>query len=172
MKAALPRAGETITGAFVWGMAMCLSAQAALWISIAAKTSHYWGLAILCLSGGALAFPIAIYLIRLFALGRPARIWFVLSLFFLSMSTLGITALIFSQIYRLYYAQWHDPAFSVPWAYQFVFTTLSAFYQFAVIGTRLYLPVGIFALVCAALMIARRHVSRRQKTPRARFSTS
>ena len=39
---------------------------------------------------------------------------------------------------------------------QFVYTSAAAVYQFAVMGVRLYLPLGAVVLFGTALMIARR----------------
>jgi hypothetical protein len=57
--------------------------------------------------------------------------------------------------YRLFYAQWHRPFGTRIWAYQFIFTSAGAVYQFLVMGLRLYLPVGLPILAGTSLWLAR-----------------
>ena len=64
--------------------------------------------------------------------------------------TIGTTALLFALQYRIYYAQWHMATLSIGWIFQFVFTTASAMYLFAVQGLRTMLPLGPLALLVAA----------------------
>ncbi len=136
---------------------MALSAQAALWISIAGQTGHFWALSALCFSGGVIAWPFALFAVRLTVPDRSAEVVFGAALVFLSVSTISVTAGIFAILYRAYYAQWHGDPFTWLWVIQFVFTTASALYQFAVIGLRLYLPVGFIFLLLAAFLLARHH---------------
>lgn len=136
---------------------MSLSAQAALWINIAAETTHYWSLSALWFAGGLFAYPFALFAIRFVARNRPDEIAFAAAVIFLSLATILITALIFAVIYRNFYAQWHGPFPSRLWVFQLVFTTAAALYQFAVMGMRLYLPLGAIFLLAASVMIARRH---------------
>ncbi|PWW04371.1 hypothetical protein DFR52_1011069 [Hoeflea marina] len=136
---------------------MGLSAQAALWINIAAQTSHYWSLSALWFAGGMLAFPFALFAIRFLSRNRPGKIAFAAAIVCLSLATVLVTALIFAVVYRNFYAQWHGPFPSRLWLLQLVFTTAAALYQFAVIGMRLYLPLGAIFLLAASLGIARRH---------------
>lgn len=69
---------------------------------------------------------------------------------------MGLGALGFALLYRSAYSQWHDPAFTVGWAVQSVFTMAGAIYYWAVLGTRLILPWAIVPLVIGALAFARR----------------
>ena len=68
-----------------------------------------------------------------------------------------MTSAIFAVIFRQYYAQWHGDPFTRIWLVQLVFTTASALYQFAVLGIRLYLPVGVIFLFAASWLLADRH---------------
>ena len=68
----------------------------------------------------------------------------------LSLATIGITAPLFAFDYRQYYSTWHEEAFTVTWMFQFVFTTAGALVQFAVLGVRLYFPLGFLALFVAS----------------------
>ncbi|MNY76595.1 hypothetical protein D3C86_2162310 [compost metagenome] len=62
--------------------------------------------------------------------------------------------MLFALDYRAFYARWHADAGTRAWLYQFAFTSLVAFYQFLVLGIRLYLPVGGAALLAASLWLA------------------
>lgn len=150
---AVPPLAAFFLGATAWGAAMGLSVQLALWMAIAAETFRYWQLTILFFAGGLIAWPIAIFFIRFSALGRSAEIWFAASIVFLTSCTIGVTSAIFALLYRSFYVQWHGEVFSMLWFVQLVFTTASALYQFAVIGLRLYLPLGALFLLAAALII-------------------
>jgi hypothetical protein len=58
--------------------------------------------------------------------------------------------------YRSFYSRWHAPFGSVIWMFQFVFTGASAVYQFAVLGSRLFMPLGLLFLVATSLYLAKR----------------
>jgi hypothetical protein len=172
LKGALPGWRDALYGALCWGLAMAASAQVAMWNTNRAETFHFWSLSFLYLFGAALAWPLALMLVRFFALGRRAETWFCAVLVFLSTATIGVTASLFALIYRIFYSQWHSEAFSTPWFYQQIFTTASAFYQFAVMGLRLYLPFGALALLAVALVVARRRARNVKRKPVRRFSTT
>ncbi|MCI5075445.1 hypothetical protein [Oricola sp.] len=80
----------------------------------------------------------------------------VFAAFALTGFTLASTAAVLALDYRAYYAQWHSEVLSKVWLYQQVFTALGSTYQFAVIGIRLYWPLGVVALVPASWWLARR----------------
>jgi len=71
------------------------------------------------------------------------------------LATIGISAAIFSLQYRLYYSQWHHPAFTIGWAFQMLFTTASSVYLFSVQGLRLLLPFGPVGLIVATLVFVK-----------------
>ncbi|EDQ33445.1 hypothetical protein HPDFL43_09422 [Hoeflea phototrophica DFL-43] len=152
---------ETLLGAIGWGAAMALSAQASLWLSNAALTSHYWNLTALTFAGAALAWPLSLSAFRFLAFGRGREPAFAAAVLCLIVFTIGITAVLFAIIYRNFYAQWHGDPFTKLWLIQLAFTSASALYQFAVVGLRLYLPLGVVLLFAAAVLLARGH--RRQK---------
>lgn len=112
--------------------------------------------AVLYAAGGAIAFPLAWALAGLIAGHRPRQTAFAAAFVSLGSITMGVTALLYALQYRSYYAEWHADAFTLTWVVQFVVTTLVAIYQFAVLGIRLYFPVGFVALVAASLWFARR----------------
>ncbi|OCW58781.1 hypothetical protein AWJ14_00375 [Hoeflea olei] len=163
LRAARPGWRDAILGAIGWGAAMSLSAQLALWLSMAALTSHYWSLSALVFAGAALAWPPSLALIRFLAFGRSRETAFAAAFLCLSVLTIGITAAIFAIIYRNFYAQWHGEPFTKLWLLQLAFTTASALYQFAVLGLRLYLPLGLAFLFGASWLLARSH--RQEKLP-------
>ncbi len=78
----------------------------------------------------------------------PKRL--AIALVIIPLATVGAAAFLFAMHYRIYYSQWHMPTFTLGWTVQFVFTTLSAFYLFAVQGLRMILPFGPIALFVAA----------------------
>jgi len=164
----VPSIPALVLGAVGWATAMGLTAQFALWLGIAAETFRYWQLTILFSAGGLMAWPVAIFLIRFCSLGRSVEVWIAASILFLSTSTIAITSSIFALIYRSYYVQWHDTVLTKLWLIQLVFTTASALYQFAVIGLRLYLPIGPLFLLAAALIITITGISEAKRRP---FST-
>lgn len=143
-------------GAAIWGLAMGASAVAALLFDQWETTERIRTVAVLFAMGGALAFPVAWTLATLLTRGRRQETAFAASFVSLAAATIGLTALLYALQYRSYYAEWHAPAFTVTWAFQFVFTGLVAAYQFAVLGVRMYFPLGFVALIAAALWFARR----------------
>lgn len=105
--------------------------------------------------GGAIAFPIALYLARLLAVGARAEPAFATAFVSLAAATIGFTALFFALDYRSYYAQWHAEPLTRFWAIQFIHTSAGAVYQFAVLGLRLYFPLGFIALFAGSLISLR-----------------
>ena len=152
---------ETAFGALGWGAAMALSTQAALWLSMAAITEHYWSLTALTFGGAALAFPLSLMAFRFIAFKRSREVAFAAAFLCLTIFTIGVTSLVFAIIYRNFYAQWHGDPFTRLWMYQLIFTAASALYQFAVIGVRFYLPLGVLFLFAASLMLARSYGPRK-----------
>ena len=112
-------------------------------------------IAVLYLAGAFVAFLPALWLGRLLSVGGKREAAFAALFLSLGVMTIGLTATFYALDYRSYYTEWHAPAFSVTWAFQFVFTVAGALYQFAVLGLRLYLPFGLLALFAAALWFAR-----------------
>ncbi|MDF1607476.1 hypothetical protein PZ897_04740 [Hoeflea sp. YIM 152468] len=148
---------EGISGALGWGAAMAISAQASLWLSMAALTSHYWSLTALVFAGAACAWPLSLALFRFIAFRRRREAAFAVAFLCLTLFTIGLTSAMFAVIYRAFYAQWHGDPFTKLWLAQFVFTVASALYQFAVQGVRLYLPLGVVFLGLASYGLAWAH---------------
>lgn len=148
---------DVVYGAIGWGAAMAISAQASLWLSVAALTSHYWSLTAIAFAGAALAWPFSLVAFRFIAFRRAREAAFAAAFICLTVFTIVATSAIFAVIYRTYYAQWHGDPFTKIWLYQLFFTTASALYQFAVLGIRLYLPLGVMFLFGASWLLASRH---------------
>ena len=112
-------------------------------------------IALLFGGGAAIAFPVGLTLARFVSSGRSAERSFAACFLGLSLSTIGVTAMIFAFDYRSYYATWHEEMFTITWMFQLVFTTAGALIQFAVLGVRLFFPLGFAALFVASLWFAR-----------------
>ena len=156
LRDAAPTPRLAIFGALGWGLVMGISAVASL-LSVDWETSARIRLVgLLFFFGAAFAFPIGWTLAGLLTRGRGRETAFAASFVALAVTTLGMTGLLYALQYRSYYAEWHAPAFTVTWAFQFVFTGLVAAYQFAVLGVRMYFPLGFAALFATALWFASR----------------
>jgi hypothetical protein len=108
--------------------------------------------------GAFIAFPVAAWVLR-----RAPHHWqtgqrFALAFVGLSLVTIGLTALIFALHFRAYFAEWHDDHLSVRLIFETVFTLLSAVYQFLVLGLRLYIPLGLVALLVASWSFATKRI--------------
>ena len=152
---ALPALGRVMVGATLWAVLMGLSA----WYGVSALDWETRGritsIILLFAAGAFFAFPLGILVARLLT-GRGGReVAFAAAFLSLAVATIGITSLIFAFDYRTYYAEWHDDELSIRLVFEVVFTTLSAVYQFAVLGVRLYFPVGFLGLFVASWWFAR-----------------
>lgn len=155
LRRSLPSLGTAATGAACWSAVMAASAITALWMLGWQTPGKFSEVALIFAVGGALAFPIGLFVARLVALGRSAETAFAAAFLALSLATIGLTAAIFAFDYRQYYATWHDETFTIRWVYEFVFTIAGALVQFAVLGARLYFPIGFVGLFLAAIWFAR-----------------
>ena len=146
---ALPARREAVIGSLTWAVAMAISAIIGLLLRGWDQPDRIAAIAGVYAVGALIAFAPAIWLARWVGRGRRDTT-FAATLLLLPVATCGLTAFLYGMQYRLYYAAWHDHAFTVRWGFEFVFTTLAAVYQFLVLGVRLYLPLGALALVAAA----------------------
>ena len=105
--------------------------------------------------GASIGFPVALFLARFVSAGRSAEAAFAAMFLALSLSTLGVTALLFALDYRSYYSRWHEDFGTITWIFQFVFTIAGAVVQFAVLGMRMFLPLGLAGLFLVSLWFAR-----------------
>ncbi|WP_168247381.1 MULTISPECIES: hypothetical protein [unclassified Mesorhizobium] len=154
LRDALRPAGKAVVGAVLWGLAMAASAFLNLYHWETPGRIRF--VMLLYALGGALAFPVGLTLARLASRGRHWETALAAAFICLLGATLAFTGGLFALQYRSYYAEWHAPAFTLTWAFEFVFTILTALYQFVVLGVRLYFPFGLAALVAASIWFARR----------------
>ncbi|SDA74964.1 hypothetical protein [Mesorhizobium qingshengii] len=153
IRRALPGWRTALFGALLWAMSM--GASVLVNLDAWETPEKIRTVSMLFASGGALAFPVGLFAARLVSLGRHWEVAFAAAFVCLAAATIGLTGGLFALQYRSYYAEWHAPAFTLTWAFQFVFTTLVALYQFVVLGIRLYFPTGFVALFAASVWFAR-----------------
>ncbi|MBC2773292.1 hypothetical protein H6M51_10480 [Rhizobium sp. AQ_MP] len=152
----LPPKGFWLGGAIGWALAMALSFQLSVHLFGRATSSHDLALTLIYGFGGMLGWLVALPCIR--AVTHKAAPQTVLAawLLLLGVVTVGAIAGVYALQYRTFYAHWHAPFLSRIWAYQQIFTTASALYQFAVLGLRHLLPAGLAMLLVLSLVMARR----------------
>ncbi len=151
--------GKIVLFSLIWAALMALSAAGMLSLS----RDGVFGdearqLTWLFALGGFVALPVA----RL-CLGLVPDDWsktqrFASAFILVGAATVGFTALFFSISFQAYFSQWHDDHLSKRLVFETVFTILSAFYQFLVLGLRLYIPFGLIALTGAAWAFAQRRI--------------
>lgn len=150
----MPSPALALAGAVGWGAAMGANAFVPLWLADWASPARIARVSALFALGAAAAFPLGHVLFRLLARRDRAETRFAAAFLAFAVTTAGTTALLYALHYRVYYAQWHGDALSLEWALQLFFTTLGAFFQFSVLGLRLYFPWGAAALVLLSLSYA------------------
>jgi hypothetical protein len=155
VRRAVPSTVAALFGALLWAVAMGASALTGLWLDNWETPEKIRFVVLLYAMGAALAFPIGLFAARLISLDRQAEVAFAAAFICLLAATLAFTGGLFALQYRSYYAEWHAEAFTVLWAFELVFTSLTALYQFVVLGIRLYFPLGFVALAIASVWFAR-----------------
>jgi len=135
---------------------MALSAAFAVYRHNGLHTDRLSALLFVYFLGGALAWPLALKAAGICGRGKPIETRFAACLLCLAIATMAMTAFLFALDYRIFYARWHAPFGSIIWMFQFAFTGASAVYQFGVLGSRLFLPLGFIWLPVASLYLARR----------------
>jgi hypothetical protein len=151
----LPSLAMAVTGAGCWAAIMATSAFTNLWARGWQTPGSFAAVVLLFALGAAIAFPVGLTAARFVSLGRSAETAFAAAFLALSLATVGVTAVLFALQYRQYYAAWHADFLTITWGFQLVFTTATALVQFAVLGTRLFFPLGFVALFLASLWFAR-----------------
>ena len=156
LRAAKPPYPDLFAGALLWGMQMLAAAMLGLYLRNGLQTSRLGEVAALYFLGGLLSWPFALPVARFLAYNRQPEARFAAFFVTLTAATILMTAFLFAMEYRIFYSRWHAPFGSVVWAIQFVFTGVSAVYQFLVIGLRLFLPLGLVCLVASSYHLAKR----------------
>ncbi|WP_246800742.1 hypothetical protein [Mesorhizobium amorphae] len=151
----MPSLRTAFLGAVLWGATMGASALINLLLDDWETPAKIRFVSLLYAAGGVLAFPVGLFLARLVSRGRHWEVALAAAFVCLLAATLAFTGGLFALQYRSYYAEWHAPAFTITWAFELVFTGLTALYQFVVLGIRLYFPLGFAALAVASVWFAR-----------------
>jgi hypothetical protein len=153
---ALPPFLPTFGGALLWGIAMGASAMIGLLAENWETPHKIRAAATVFAIGGFAAFPFALIAARFLSYERSRETAFAAA--FLSFAAVTVLAVgcFYALDYRSYYAEWHAEAFTRIWFLQFAHTIAAALYQFAVLGLRLFFPLGFIGLIIASAWFARR----------------
>ena len=146
---------QSVVFGLLWGCFLAIHSVGKLYWSGWQEPSAIWQLALLMFVGTSIGGAFGWFFSIWFSAHRIAPKRFAASFVLILIITVGTTALLFALQYRLYYSQWHMPAFSIGWFFQLLFTGLSALYLFAVQGLRLLLPFAPVGLIIAAILFAR-----------------
>jgi hypothetical protein len=142
----------------IYGAAIAFNTFFAMhWINDFA-TDRTWSIITTYFLGAVIAFLVCAFIIRLLLGWLKARSWpvrIILVITLVTGATIGITALLYALEYREFYAKWHSEAFSRIWFFEQAFTILVAFYQFAVLGIRFYLPLAPLILILTSSILLR-----------------
>jgi hypothetical protein len=153
---AAPSAAASLIGTLAWAAANGLSATVGLLLLRDWQTpASIAQVAAIFVIGSAVSFFPAIWLARFLIRCHRVERRFAAAFLTLAVVTIAATAAVYALQYRSYYAQWHEPVGTITWVFQFVFTGLSAAYQFAVLGLRLFFPLGFLALFGISYWVAR-----------------
>ena len=153
---ALPPLLPALGGALLWGVAMGASALLVLVFENWETPQKIRTVTALFALAGALAFPFGLTLARFLSYRRGQQTAFAAAFLSFAFTTACATGGLYALDYRAYYAEWHADMFSRIWFLQFIHTIAAALYQFAVLGLRLFFPVGFVALLVASFWFARR----------------
>lgn len=155
LQAAVPSRREILLGTPLWGALMTVSMLSTLYMRNGLLTSHLSSLVVVYFAGGMIGWTFALPAARYLAHHRPVETRFAAFFLALSSATLAATAFLFAMDYRWFYARWHAPFGTITWMFQFVFTSASATYQFAILGFGLFLPLGLACLAIVSLRLAK-----------------
>lgn len=153
---ALPAWLFPLLAPLVWAACSAASATLGLYSRNRFETDHAADIAMLFFCGGLLGWPLAMAALRFLPASTGLPLRFAASCLTIAFFTLGVTAVFFAFQYRIFYAQWHAPAFSRIWFFQQLFTSLGAIYQFCILGLRLYFPFAAVPLTLAGVILCRR----------------
>jgi hypothetical protein len=158
LRAALPSPAFAVFASLAWAMAMAASAALAGAMKSRAFSGNLETVIAVFGAGGLAGFAPALTAYRLFGRHKARGQRFSLMFLALAATTIICTSLAYTLVYRTYYAQWHDDFPSLHWFEEQFFTTASSTYQFAVLGLRSYLPLGIIALFLASWLMSKKPV--------------
>lgn len=141
-----------------WAGAMMASAALNLFLLHRAPDKNTQLLVLFFGLGGLIALPLSAFIVRWMPTNWRVGQKFAFAFITLLLITLGLTSFIFALHFRIYFAQWHDDEYSRRFMFETVFTILSAIYQFLVLALRLYLPLGLVALLGASWGFATKRI--------------
>lgn len=132
-----------VIGSLIWALIAAASAVLSMWRLGWQSPQSYLVPCLFFAASAACAFSPALIIARIMSAGRGREAAFAATFVSLATVTLAFTALAFAIHYRIYYAQWHAEPYSVRWMYQLAFTGLASIFQFAVLGMRYFIPLGL-----------------------------
>ncbi|MDP9839452.1 hypothetical protein J2T09_004228 [Neorhizobium huautlense] len=136
---------------------MTITAAAGLFLRDRLETFHLPTILFIFFLGGFFGWWVAKLVSHILKRFIQARWLFItVAIIGLAAGTVFVTAGLFALEYRSFYAQWHAEPLSRIWLLQFLFTSASAYYQFAVMALRLYLPLGPLFLIPGTWVMIRR----------------
>lgn len=150
-----PDGRTALLGSLIWALLAASSVALSLWLGGRQTAQSYLAPCLIFAVSAACAFVPALILAGWISAGRGREAAFAAMFVCLAALTIAATAFGYAAHYRIYYAQWHADAFTVEWLYQLVFTGLASLVQFAVLGLRHYLPVGLPALFVVSYWFSR-----------------
>lgn len=136
-------------------MSMAASAIFARWIYEQTAPASLQSIAILFAAGGFAAFVPALVVARLIPSHRPESAFAIAFIAFVA-ATIFFTGLVFGLFYRLDLVEDHSDPFTWQWLVGWAFRIAASIYQFAVLGLRLYFPIGLIALFAVSFWHAKR----------------
>ncbi len=152
---ALPRPGQAFAGSLFWAIMMALSALVTLWMNERIAPEGLVQIAMLYAIGGFLAFVPALTVTKLLPARRKDTA-FAAAFTAFTFSTIFFTGLTLAISFRFRQLEFAGEPFTSPWFFELLLTVAASMYHIAVLGLRLYLPVGLIALVGISLWHAKR----------------
>ena len=146
---------RTFLESLFWGVGMAASLLLSVEYAMAGYTANLPELLALFFVGGLTAFPIARFVAQSIARNRPVEACFCAAFVCLAVSTIAITALFFAIVNWHLSSDWNGPLLTRTWLSQISISFAAAIYQFAVVGSRMYLPLGAALLVVMSIRMAR-----------------
>jgi len=152
----IPAALFSLLAPLVWAAISAATATLGLYLRNRLETDHAADIAVLFFFGGLLGWPLAMVALRFLPASTSLPLRFAASCLAIAFFTIAVAAAFFALQYRIFYAQWHAPAFSRIWFFQQFFTSLGAIYQFCILGLGLYFPFAAIPLALAGAILCRR----------------
>ena len=150
----LPDTGEALLGTVLWTLAMGASAGFVLterqW-----TPGHVRAVAVLYGGGGAMGWLLGIYFARLLGWGRSRERKVAAAILCLGTATIAMTAGLFA-LQTVWPSLWQGALTSQGQFIGLAFDIADALAEFALLGMRLFVPIGLAALLVASLVVARR----------------